>query len=223
MRRRIGAHAAAGHCGPVVCGRHRGRAGRLKRSQRRDERPTADAEGRGRDAHRANRARLARVDRLGDCVPFGRGEGTRRGHSRRVLRHRRCFRQRRANCSAASPRHSVTPHCATLRPNLRRPRPTSPTLNPRKRVSRRGSRTRKTRSASRSSTTPCLRCSRARQRGRRRAQPLMAVEEHRQTVRAAVKDVECARVAYRRPSEPRAVLQRAVKANRERAHLAELR
>jgi multidrug efflux system outer membrane protein len=56
-----------------------------------------------------------------------------------------------------------------------------------------------------------------------RAQQLIAVEQYRQTVRTAFKEVDDALVGYQRNVEQREALQRAVKANRERARLAELR
>jgi multidrug efflux system outer membrane protein len=56
-----------------------------------------------------------------------------------------------------------------------------------------------------------------------RAQQTIAVEQYRQTVRSAFKEVDDALVAYQRSVEQRAALDRAVKANRERARLAELR
>lgn len=56
-----------------------------------------------------------------------------------------------------------------------------------------------------------------------RAQQTIAVEQYRQTVRTAFKEVDDALVAYQRNLEQRAALERAVKANRERARLAELR
>lgn len=56
-----------------------------------------------------------------------------------------------------------------------------------------------------------------------RAQQVIAVEQYLQTVRTAFKEVDDALVAYQRTGEQRAALQRAVRANRERARLAELR
>jgi len=56
-----------------------------------------------------------------------------------------------------------------------------------------------------------------------RAQQTIAVEQYRQTVRNAFKEVDDALVGYQRNVEQRAALDRAVKANRERARLAELR
>jgi len=56
-----------------------------------------------------------------------------------------------------------------------------------------------------------------------RAQQAIAVEQYRLTVRTAFKEVDDALVAYRRNIEQRAALERAVRANRERARLAELR
>jgi multidrug efflux system outer membrane protein len=56
-----------------------------------------------------------------------------------------------------------------------------------------------------------------------RAQQVIAVEQYRQTVRTAFKEVDDALVAFQRNIEQRAALERAVKANRERARLAELR
>lgn len=56
-----------------------------------------------------------------------------------------------------------------------------------------------------------------------RAQQLIAVEQYRQTVRTAFKEVDDALVAYQRNVEQRAALERAVKADRERARLADLR
>lgn len=55
------------------------------------------------------------------------------------------------------------------------------------------------------------------------AQQRIAVEQYRQTVRAAFKEVDDALVAYRRNVEQRDALQQAVTANRERARLADLR
>lgn len=56
-----------------------------------------------------------------------------------------------------------------------------------------------------------------------RAQQTIAVEQYRLTVRTAFKEVDDALVAYRQTIEQRAALERAVRANRERARLAELR
>ncbi|HQR22749.1 MAG TPA: efflux transporter outer membrane subunit [Burkholderiaceae bacterium] len=56
-----------------------------------------------------------------------------------------------------------------------------------------------------------------------RAQQVIAVEQYRLTVRTAFREVDDALVAYERNVEQRAALDRAVKANRERARLAELR
>jgi multidrug efflux system outer membrane protein len=56
-----------------------------------------------------------------------------------------------------------------------------------------------------------------------RAQQTIAVEQYRNTVRTAFKEVDDALVAYQRNVEQRAALERAVKANRERARLADLR
>jgi multidrug efflux system outer membrane protein len=56
-----------------------------------------------------------------------------------------------------------------------------------------------------------------------RAQQAIAVEQYRLTVRTAFKEVDDALVAYRRGIEQRAALERAVRANRERARLADLR
>lgn len=56
-----------------------------------------------------------------------------------------------------------------------------------------------------------------------RAQQVIAVEQYRQTVRTAFKEVDDALVAYQRNVEQRDALARAVAANRERARLADLR
>jgi multidrug efflux system outer membrane protein len=55
------------------------------------------------------------------------------------------------------------------------------------------------------------------------AQQKIAVEQYRQTVRTAFKEVDDALVAYQRNIEQRDALARAVRADRERARLAELR
>lgn len=55
------------------------------------------------------------------------------------------------------------------------------------------------------------------------AQQRIAVEQYRQTVRTAFREVDDALVAYRRSIEERDALQRAVTADRERARLADLR
>lgn len=55
------------------------------------------------------------------------------------------------------------------------------------------------------------------------AQQRIAVEQYRKTVRNAFREVDDALVAYQRYLEQRAALDRVVKANRERARLAELR
>jgi outer membrane protein, multidrug efflux system len=55
------------------------------------------------------------------------------------------------------------------------------------------------------------------------AQQRIALEQYRQTVRNAFREVEDALVAYQRNQEQRAALERVVKANRERARLADLR
>jgi multidrug efflux system outer membrane protein len=55
------------------------------------------------------------------------------------------------------------------------------------------------------------------------AQQRIAVEQYRQTVRNAFGEVDDALVAYQRNLEQRAALERVVKANRERARLADLR
>lgn len=55
------------------------------------------------------------------------------------------------------------------------------------------------------------------------AQQKIAVEQYRQTVRTAFKEVDDALVGYQRSVEERDALQRVVTANRERARLADLR
>ncbi len=55
------------------------------------------------------------------------------------------------------------------------------------------------------------------------AQQRIAVEQYRQTVRTAFREVEDALVAYRRSLEQREALDRTVAADRERARLADLR
>lgn len=55
------------------------------------------------------------------------------------------------------------------------------------------------------------------------AQQKIAVEQYRRTVRTAFQEVDDALVAYQRGVEQRAALERAVRADRERARLAELR
>lgn len=55
------------------------------------------------------------------------------------------------------------------------------------------------------------------------AQQRIAVEQYRKTVRNAFREVDDSLVAYQRYLEQRAALDRVVKANRERARLAELR
>jgi outer membrane protein, multidrug efflux system len=55
------------------------------------------------------------------------------------------------------------------------------------------------------------------------AQQKIAVEQYRRTVRTAFQEVDDALVAYQRGVEQRAALVRAVRADRERARLAELR